>query len=244
MTFPPKTLQQQYRQTHRFFRMQMRHMTWERSLEKKQACCIVELKTLNQIRIRNKIVEKLSKRHRVWSNGSYLPGFKSSCDKDLFMKVIHNFSTPLYSNIFSMPVEIQQKMALTFYNTCQSYDWDVKVNRYKAIICIRAFELWCSLNSKFDLMIYFYLLWPIEKLKIIIDYTHNMTFKYQEQVISITQIIKSEHLDYCVLKIYHNQVVLDYNFLFNSTNCASNPSAIQTQFECVMNRFPRIILKK
>jgi len=143
------------------------------------------------------------------------------------MRVIHNFPTPFNPNIFSMPIEIQQKIALTFYDKRQSYCWDVKVNRYKATIYIRVLELSCSPNLEFNLMIYFCLLWPMDKPKLIVDCNQNMTFKYQEQVISTTQIIKSEHLDYCILKIYHNQVVLDYSFFFNSMNCIFNPKEVE-----------------
>ena len=59
VAFPFRTLQRQYRQTHRFFRMQMRHTIWKRRLKKRQACRIAELKTINQIRVRNEIIKKL-----------------------------------------------------------------------------------------------------------------------------------------------------------------------------------------
>ena len=187
---------------------------------------------------------KLSKNYqkdRVRNNGSYLPGFESRYDRDLLMKVMHNFPTSLYSKIFSMPIEIQQKIALTFYNIRESYGWDVKVNGYQVTVYINAFELWCSPNSEYDLMTYFYLLWPIEKPKIIVDCTHIMNFKYREQIISITQTVTSKHLDYCVPEIYHNQVILDFSFLFSSTHCTFNSDVVRTRFKCVMNRFFRRI---
>ena len=128
---------------------------------------------------------------------------------------------------------------MTFYDIRESYGWDVKVNGYQVTVCINTFELWCSPNSEYDLMIYFCLLWPIEKPKIIVDCTHNLTFKYREQITTITQTVTFEHLDYYVPEIYHNQVILDFSFLFSSTHCSFNPDAIRTQFERVMNRFPK-----
>jgi len=234
VAFPPRTSQRHYRQTHRFHRMQLRHTIWERRLKKKRAYHIAELKTINQIKIRNEIIKKL-----LQNNGSHLSEFESRYDKDFFMKIMRNSPTLLYSKIFSMPIEIQQKIALTFYNTRESYGWDVKINGYQVTVYINAFELWYSPNSEYDLMTYFCLLWPIKKPKIIVDCTHNMTFKYHEQITAITQTITSEHLDYCVPEICHNQVILDFSFLFSSTHCAFTSDAIRIRFERVANRFLR-----
>jgi len=65
VAFPPETLQQQCKQAHRCFHMQIQHTIWKWSLEKRQASHANELKIISQIIIRKEIIDKFSKGHRV-----------------------------------------------------------------------------------------------------------------------------------------------------------------------------------
>ena len=51
------------------------------------------------------------------------------------------------SQIFLLPMEIQEIIAISYYNDRNSEAWTLKINGYKATIKINAKEIWMELES-------------------------------------------------------------------------------------------------
>lgn len=50
------------------------------------------------------------------------------------------------SQVFSLPMEIQEKIAMSYYNNQNSEAWVLKHNGYKVTIEIYAKEMWMELE--------------------------------------------------------------------------------------------------
>ena len=56
------------------------------------------------------------------------------------------------SQVFSLPMEIQEKIAMSYYNNQNSEAWVLKHNGYEVTIEIDIKEMWMELKSKMSLI--------------------------------------------------------------------------------------------
>ena len=73
------------------------------------------------------------------------------CD-DKYVKILQRNPCKVMSQVFSLPKEIQEIIAISYYNDQNFEAWTLKIDGYKATIEINAKEMWMELELEMSLI--------------------------------------------------------------------------------------------
>ena len=85
---------------------------------------------------------------------------------DKYVKMLQRNPCKVMSQVFSLPMEIQEKITMSYYNNRNSEAWVLKHNGYKVTIEIDAKDMCMELESKISLIHLFHIHWPYQRPKI------------------------------------------------------------------------------
>jgi len=135
------------------------------------------------------------------------------------------------SQVFSLPNEIQEIIAMSYYNNQTSEAWTLKIDGYKATIKINAKEIWMESESKMSFVYLFQIHWCYHKPKILLNCVDHSNIKYCERIISFIDVVNDFVIQYNASRIMDHDIVYDFTLLFTKTCSIDNPINTKPRFQ-------------
>jgi len=82
------------------------------------------------------------------------------------------------SQVFSLPMEIQEIITMPYFNNRKSKAWMLKFNGFREIIEIDSKEMWMESKLEMSLIHLFRVHWPYHRPKISINCVDHVNIKY------------------------------------------------------------------
>jgi len=150
------------------------------------------------------------------------PYFIERYHNDKYVRLLQGNPCKIMSQVFSLLMEIQEIIAMSYFNNQKSETWMLKFNESKVIVEIDAKEMWMELESKMSLVHLFHMLWPYHKPKISLNYVDHVNIKYWGQIISFTNVVNDLVVGYNTSSILIYDIIYDYTTHFSKTSCVDN----------------------
>ena len=128
-------------------------------------------------------------------------------------------------------MEIQEIIAMFYYNDQNSEVQRLKINGYKAIVEINAKEMWMELKFEISLIHLFCIHWPYQRPKISLDCVDHVNIKNWGRIMSFIDVVNDLVIEYNTSTILTYDIIYDYTTHFSKMSCVDNAINTKSKFE-------------
>ena len=106
------------------------------------------------------------------------PHFIERYHNDKYVRLLQENPCKIMSQVFSSPMEIQEIIAMYYFNNRKSETWMLKFNGPKVIVEIDAKEMWMELELEMSVVHLFCMIWPYHRPNISLNCVDHVNVKY------------------------------------------------------------------
>lgn len=140
------------------------------------------------------------------------------------------------SQVFSLPIEIQEIIAIPYYNDLKFEVWMLKFNGSKVTIEIEAKEMCMELKSEMSLIHLFHVHWLYQRPKFLLNYVDHVNIRHWGWIILLTDVVDDLVIEYNTFIIMNHDIIYDYISLFSKTCCVDNVINTKLIFERMLQQ--------